>query len=152
MTFGPDINVPIVGGGVAISADRFGNDYITVGGDLGMEFGLPPGAGYSEGYVGSRTREWGTGLAFQLNEAELRDAMIGIDLGASIAVSGFSLAVETGIPPQFQTVSYNMELVNLIGVDVLGASVTLPLPVDLAFTRGWEELDAIKFYSRGYFE
>ena len=141
---------------VGISSDRFGNDYVTLGAGVGAGVNLTPGTvKYTEGYVGGMVVDWGTGLPSQLSVTELQDAMLGFDVGAGITVYGLSLSGEVGvdIPPKFRTAIYGMEIVNLIGVEILGGSITLPLPIDLPFTPGWAELDAaIQCYSRSDFE
>ena len=159
MTLGGDIYVPGgIGGEIGISSDRYGNDYITFGIGIGVGANLTPGTvKYAEGYVAGMVVDWGTGEASQLSEAELKNAMSGLDAGTGIRIFGLGLGGEVSldIPPEFRTALYSAELVNLVAIEVLGGSVTVPstmFNVEFPITSGWADLDTMQYYSRSDLE
>ena len=116
---------------------------------------LPGTIGYSEGYVSNLMREWTTGLAPTLGEAELKGAIEGFDVGAGITLFELSLSADVGPGnPLYQTVSYGIVFPELLGIDLPSFGITIALSrfgVDIPFTKGWAKLEEIRGWTRSDF-
>ena len=138
----------LLGVEIIFSSDRYGNDYLSVGGSLQVGIGTPITGKYSESYLVGRTREWGTGYPYVPSPEELSIAITGIDVGSGASLSFLTLSEDVGVQlPVYLTGSFGVEILSL-GIDFLGAGLTGSLPIDIPFTEGWAELDEIPSYDK----
>jgi len=139
--FSVDVGGDVVFGKLAWLFDRYGNDYGSVGGGIGLGVSLPVEFAHYEGYV-TRGSDLFRPTPSILSESELTEAIVGLDEGIEFGVGPFVVGVDAdkGYVDPYVTLTVGSYALGLLSVQI-SDSLTFPLPIDVPRSKGWVRLD-----------